>query len=593
VIPEVQNPIEKYTSCLKRCEQEVKDCEAKEGKFGFFRLVIFIALIIFLVMKIMWGLAVCVLAFLAMIHFHEKLKRRREEAKRAVAFYRLGLDRINDAWSGKGDGEDPLPDKQHLYADDLDLFGTGSIFELINICRTHLGKESLAHIFKNTVNAKEIVERQEAVKELAPRVELRERTARLEDRLGESKFTAFETWTTLPRMFFPKHLLIGALLALFAVVGVLLMIYVEQGFIKLTLFVAIFGQYLFSRKMRPVYEKLTLSLDRFHKQLKLLVALMKEYEKETFDSKKMSALQADLKSETGFASQQFKKLDFWVAFMDHCMRNQFVILFAMLLQLNVLVLYYIDKWRCENGSHVLTWLKALGECEAMTALSAYAYENPDNIFPNIKNKEELLFEAKDLGHPLLPKNECVRNDIEMNQQTRLLIVSGSNMAGKSTFLRTIGCNGVLAYTGAPVRAKELTISPMAFGMTLKIQDSLQDGQSRFYSEIDRIRRIRDLMDGDFPVMFVLDELLSGTNSHERLIGSEALLRQFLKKHSLGLVTTHDLALTDLGKSLDQAKNIYLAEKWSEGKPDFEYKIYEGVQKQGNALQWMRALGLDV
>jgi DNA mismatch repair ATPase MutS len=352
-------------------------------------------------------------------------------------------------------------------------------------------------------------------------------------------------------------------------------------------------EYVFYRKQRAAFEKLSSSLDQFHSQLQLLVGLFRVFEKEEFTSAKGQKLKEQLKSEKGFASQQFERLDFWVGFLNHCMRNQIVILFAMLLQLNVITAYYIDRWRLENAKHILNWLKALGELEAMTSLSIYAYENETNAYPTIKARKDKIFSGKNLGHPLLPKDVCVSNDVTMNPECRLLIVSGSNMAGKSTFLRTVGVNAVLAYSGLPVRADELTISPLALGMTLTIQDSLQDGKSRFYSEIDTIRRIRNLMDGDTPVLFVLDELLSGTNSNERLIGSEALLRKFMTLKTLGMVTTHDLSLTELASSLQETKNIYLSEKWTDGKPDFDYKVNEGVQKQGNALQWMRALGLEV
>ena len=202
-------------------------------------------------------------------------------------------------------------------------------------------------------------------------------------------------------------------------------------------------------------------------------------------------------------------------------------------------------------------------------------------------------QATALGHPLLSHEECVANDMMLGGDTRLWVLSGSNMSGKSTFLRSLGLNIVLALAGAPVRAKTFSVPVLAIGATLRVQDSLMDGQSRFYAEIDRLRRIQDVTEQSRPVLYLFDELLSGTNSHERAQGATAFLKTLVGRQTLGIVTTHDLALTSLADHLPEAKNMYLAENWSEGKPQFSYTLHEGFQKEGNALRWMRSLGMDV
>jgi DNA mismatch repair ATPase MutS len=239
------------------------------------------------------------------------------------------------------------------------------------------------------------------------------------------------------------------------------------------------------------------------------------------------------------------------------------------------------------------WLTVIGETEALAALACFAYENPAYPFPELLN-DGPLFEATGLGHPLLPQAECIVNDVSLTPQLRLLVVSGSNMSGKSTFLRTIGANAVLALAGAPVRAQALRLSPLAIGATLRIQDSLLAGRSRFYAEITRLRQIVDRTHEPLPVLFLLDEMLHGTNSHDRRIGAEAVVRTLLARPTIGLLTTHDLALAELAERLaPAAANVHFADHLVDGTLQFDYRLRPGVVQHSNALALMRAVGLDV
>ena len=216
-----------------------------------------------------------------------------------------------------------------------------------------------------------------------------------------------------------------------------------------------------------------------------------------------------------------------------------------------------------------------------------------SVFPDASAKEA-CFEAKQLAHPLLPKSEAVRNDIAITFEKPLIMISGSNMSGKSTLLRAIGVNTVMALAGAPVRAESLKISRLQAGANMRVHDSVQDGTSRFYAEILRLKQLQDLAAKDVPLLFLLDELLHGTNSHDRAIGAEGVIRHFLAQGAIGLVTSHDLALTDIAKSLaPRAENKHLRDEMRDGKLAFDYKLREGVVTQSNALDLMRATGLHV
>ena len=252
----------------------------------------------------------------------------------------------------------------------------------------------------------------------------------------------------------------------------------------------------------------------------------------------------------------------------------------------------IEAWRQESGPHIEGWLLAVGEIEALCALSGYAYENPDDPFPELA--ETACFDAEGLGHPLMPLAELVRNDLSIGDGLRLLVVSGSNMSGKSTLLRSVGLNAALAQAGAPVRARRLRLSPLAIGASMRPVDSLQEHTSRFYAEIKRLRAIVSLTEEKLPAIFLLDELLSGTNSHDRRIGAEAIVKGLVKRGAVGLVTTHDLALTKITEQLGtRAANVHFEDRLENGKMVFDFKMRPGVVERSNALDLMRSIGLDV
>jgi DNA mismatch repair ATPase MutS len=222
------------------------------------------------------------------------------------------------------------------------------------------------------------------------------------------------------------------------------------------------------------------------------------------------------------------------------------------------------------------------------------WERPEDVMPEFVPEAPGLFEAEALGHPLLPAAKVIRNDVRLGGELRVLVVSGSNMSGKSTLLRAVGLNTVLAQAGAPVRALGLRLSPLAVGASLRTLDSLQDGRSRFYAEITRLREVTDLTNGAIPALFLLDELLSGTNSHDRRIGAEGIVASLVNRGAIGLVTTHDLALAHIADTLaPRARNVHFEDHIEDGHITFDYKLREGVVERSNALELMRAVGLDV
>jgi DNA mismatch repair ATPase MutS len=255
--------------------------------------------------------------------------------------------------------------------------------------------------------------------------------------------------------------------------------------------------------------------------------------------------------------------------------------------------FAIEHWRIQFGPDLARWIDAVGEFEALCSFAGFSYEHPDYAFPEIVDGSP-RFEGVSIGHPLLAGDRCVRNDLTLSGENPVLIVSGSNMSGKSTMLRSVGVNTVLGLAGAPVCASEMRLSPIAIGASIRLQDSLLEGNSRFYAEILRLRQISELAQNELPVLFLIDEILSGTNSHDRGIGAEAVVRNLMESGALGLVTTHDLALTRLADSLSpRAANVHFQDHLEDGVIAFDYRVHPGVVTKSNALELMRAVGLDV
>ena len=271
--------------------------------------------------------------------------------------------------------------------------------------------------------------------------------------------------------------------------------------------------------------------------------------------------------------------------------NQFFAPLAALLLLGTQLAWAIDAWRRGNGRSLADWTSAVGEFEALVSLAGYAAEHPSDPFPEIA-EDGLLFDGDALAHPLIPASRAVANSIRLDAATRVIVVSGSNMSGKSTLLRTVGLAAVLAQAGAPVRGGRLRLSPLEVGATLRIQDSLQEGRSRFFAEITRLRAIVDRTAGPVPVLFLLDELLAGTNSHDRRVGAAAVVGGLVRRGAMGLVTTHDLALAEVAGALGVgAANVHFSDTFVDGEIHFDYRMRPGVVETSNALELMRAIGL--
>ena len=538
-----------------------------------------------------WWIVAPIVVFGALAVRHARVLQRGERSRRARRLYERGLDRIHDRWIGTGrDGSKYLG--SHLYSRDLDLFGRGSLFELLNNARTEIGEDTLASWLLAPAGIDEVLARQAAIAELRPMLDLREDVAVLADETVVGATGPLAAWTLTSPQAFPRALRL--VFPICAAIASALAVAVYQAVIGSEWFLAwVLLAASFAAIWRKPIGRVLHGIETPEHDLALLAELLERVERERFQSPRLIALHTALMTDGVPPSRRIAQLRRIVSWVDST-HNLFFAPIAYVLLLRPQLALAINAWHQTHGQAVAGWLRQVGELEALSSLAGYSYEHPADPFP-LLSVETVHFHARALGHPLIAAAAVVRNDVTLGfGGPQVLVVSGSNMSGKSTLLRAVGVNTVLALAGATVRAASLRLSPVAIGATLKIEDSLQEGHSRFYTEILRIRAIVELTTDGSPVMFLLDEILHGTNSHDRRIGAEAIVRALVGRGAIGLVTTHDLALTGVTGTLGAAAaNVHFEDRIEQGKMVFDYEMRPGVVERSNALELMRAIGLDV
>jgi len=540
-----------------------------------------------------WSLAVPVLVFVALAIWHDRVLVRLGRARRAVRFYQEGLARLDDTWPGTGSPGDRFLAPDHPFAADLDLFGRGSLFELLSRARVRAGEDTLARWLMAPAHSAEIRARQASVEELRTCLDLREDLALLGADVGAGVHPSLLTaWGQAPPLITAAWpAVVAAVLSVLALAALAAWAFGTAGPLPFAL--VLVAELAFSLATRRTVHEILGRVEEPAHDLALLSAVLARFERETFASARLVALRATLAASGQLPSKRIAQLQRLIDLLNSRQNQLFAPLAAVTLW-GAQVAFAIERWRHVSGPHLSAWLDGIGELEALCSLAGDAYERPDDPFPEVVDDQRAVFDADTMAHPLIPAGRAVPNSLALGPARQMLLVSGSNMSGKSTLLRTVGSNAVLALAGAPVRARRLRLSPLAIGATLRVQDSLAAGQSRFFAEITRVRAVVALTAGPRPVLFLLDELLSGTNSHDRRHGAEAIVRGLLDRGAIGLVTTHDLALSTIAESLaPRAENVHFADEFDEGTLKFDYRMRPGVVRTSNAIALMRAVGLDV
>jgi MutS domain V len=585
-----------YAEELRNLGQLQAFQQRRERLLGYSKLLIAIATLVaalFLPRHLLAFalLAAPVAAFLVLAVLQEKLLASIRYRTRAIAFYERGLARLNDQWAGSGETGERFLDPLHPYARDLDLFGRASLFEYLSSARTRAGEETLARWLLAPAHPDEVLARQAAVRELRGRVKFRERlfSAGETVRLGVHP-EALSAWGESSPVFAQRN--VRVLVSILAILWILSIVgWALWDLPALALLITVLN-FAYAHRLHTRLEKAAVALESATQDLQLLAEVLRLFEQEQVVSPRLLALQAALRRDGITSSEAIGKLARLVDLLQS--RHS---LFAKPLDLvtfwSAQLIFVAERWQLKFGPAIRAWIDAAGELEALTSLSAFAYEHPRHVFPEVAGAAP-LFDAQGLAHPLLPADKAVENDVKLGEPIQLILLSGPNMAGKSTFLRAIGVNAVLAHCGAPVRARRLRMSPLHVAASICILDSLADGMSRFYAEIHRLKLIGDLAQGPVPVLFLLDELLSGTNSHDRLIGAQFVIEHLLEHAAIGVASTHDLALAQIPTGFgERAANFHFEDRLDGDRLVFDYKLKPGIVQTSNALKLMRAIGLGV
>jgi|ERR1039457_508320 hypothetical protein len=541
-------------------------------------------------------------------------RSKRHEAR--VRYCEDGLARVQGRpIKGAPDGQ-RFVDPAHPYAADLDIFGPASIFSHVCMARTGSGQAMLARWLTQAAPIGEIADRQRAVSELSARLPLRQDLwlagGTVNERVREE---ALEDWlsgatTQVPRW---QRVVTGLLAALGVAV---LYAFANPEAIPVAVGIVLV-QRLWVQRYRALTKAVEAQVFQRAYELGVIARLIERLCDERFSDLHLAALNAGLSDEGKPASRHIVRLVRLVNWLES-RRNQLFAIPAAVLLLPEQLSFAIESWRARHGAAALRWLSTIAEMEALASLATFAFEHPQFPFPQIIGVETLggfphlpatvraeqssaaphatqaepSLVASALGHPLISTDARVSNDVRLDAGCRLLVVTGSNMSGKSTLLRTVGVNAVLAQAGAPVCAASMTLTPLHIGASLRAQDSLEAGVSRFFAEIKRLHRILSMATSEPPVLFLLDEILNGTNSQDRREGAEAIIRQLLERGAIGLVTTHDLALSELANTR-AGMNVHFQDTLEGDRLLFDYRLQPGVVTRRNALDLMRLVGIDV
>jgi hypothetical protein len=563
------------------------------------------------------GAGVAFAAFIAAVVTHAVLITRKAQIELRISLVGRGLARIADTYEGSPERGEKLAPEQHPYAKDLDLFGQRSLFQLLVTAETAAGQRALATWLLAGATAKTVAERQAAVRELAARPDLREdlavlaREARAKmppDVLfawGEAK-GAFEgdmsTRVALGVRFLAPITVILAILGWTA--GA------EIGLLRHAWLVTLAVQLVAALRTGVATEQSLAAAASREEPLGRYGPIFDRIERTDFESALLgrcrAALRGDGNGASGAAdggdakrqsaSSAMGRLQTILSFADLRHAGIFHMLIHLFTLWDLWCAVALEGWRAKHGRRIRQWIEALATIEALASLATFAHEHPDYVFPDVSEGPP-RFAADTLAHPLLSRARRVANSVAFGKEAeapQALLITGSNMSGKSTMLRAIGTNAVLALSGAPVCAKRLAMTTLDVRTSMRITDSLEQGVSHFYAELSRLKEITTASDAGSPVLFLLDEVLHGTNSRERQIGAKAVVKHLLGTGAIGAVSSHDLGLAALEEETSgTVKNAHFEEHVEGETMAFDYRLKPGVVTTTNALRLMRVVGLPI
>lgn len=530
--------------------------------------------------------------YLALLTRHQRVRGQRDEARFLKTLNHDEAERLEGRFTRPETGLE-FDEPHHPYTADLDVFGTRSLFRLLNRTRTHAGAATLASWLKAPAPPEEIATRQEAVRELSEKLDWRqstEATAGLQEAAAESTAALLAWMAEPPDPVVDQVWFRTARFTLPALTVLLVVLWLNEivPFAAVALSLLVSGLAL--GKMFAAVKRATEQTYQAIPALRAVAAVLERLVFEPFFSEKLKNLQARTAGAPGAVRRLSRTLD-----ALSYRQNPYFALFISLPTLWDFQFYApLERWKRQHRAHLPDWLAAVGELEALHSLAGLAFAEPSFVFP-ILNSQFSILNSQRLGHPLIPALQRVANDFAFGGPGRTLLVTGSNMSGKSTFLRTVGTNAVLALAGSVVCAEAMNLPPVRVFTSMRTQDSLEESTSSFYAELKRLRQLLETVASDGPpVLFLLDEILKGTNSRDRHGGARALIFQLKETAAFGLISTHDVELGDEAAAWEFVENAHFrSDLNAEGKLVFDYTLRPGVCHSFNAAELMRQMGIKM
>ena len=590
-----------YSDNIKKCNEELEQLNKVINIVGWLRLLVVIVIIalayylyrkfgiFYSILSIVLGTAV----FMAMASYHNKKITKRDKILIEIEFNEKGLKRINGEYKEFKDIGDDLIDENHPFGNDIDIFGKNSLFQMINTTRTKSGREKLGKILSlNKLPTKEeIIKRQEAVKELGQKVDWRKKlyvnATFKKKKSGELKelleWCNSESKNAMPKVVVACFFILITLIMIFLCISGVFPI----SYLILDLMVNfVIIKFLTRDKNEAIYLFQEAKYD-----VKAYSNILIAIEDEEFKCEYLKNCKKKLNNEEGNSCKEaMKKLSNLLDWIGDSAGNAYFFIFNVLLFADVFILYNLNNWKNNFGDKLPKWLDVMGEFEAVSSISNLSFDNDEWNFAEISDVSEV--KALCMAHPLIGER-AVANSYDLEYPKKITLITGSNMSGKSTFLRTVGVNLVLAYIGAPSRAKKFKCSIMDIYTCMRTKDNLEESISSFYAEILRIKLIIEACRSGKRVFFLLDEIFKGTNSRDRHIGATVLIKQLAENGAIGLLSTHDLELCDLEKEMDEIQNYNFREYYEDNKIKFDYKLRKGRSTTQNAVYLMKLAGIEI
>lgn len=611
----IENRSAIYRGIAEKAKQEQNKVQQQIYRIGTLRLLLFIAGVVGIIYFwseswiILTAIAiVTLLPFVLLIKYHNRLFNQKEYLEKQIEVNEQELAALEYDTSAFDSGEEFI-DPAHLYSYDLDVFGPHSLFQYINRTCTQLGKHHLAAWLNKHLEKKvDILKRQDAVRELAPELKFRQhfRILGLLHKGKTADEAELKTWATSPSVF-KTHLLLRVLPILVTGVNIICIILVIAGILSAGIYGTIWtcfviASFCFTNRISKVQAV-------YGKKLQILATysvLLRHIDEQPMQSALLKEIKEEIGGEERKASHSIQQLSKLMNALDQRSNVFMCAILNGLFFWELRQIMRIETWKEQYASDLPRWLVAIGQMDALNSLATFAYNHPDCTYPDLLDKTDIpagsssdslhpfRLSAKAMGHPLMHRDRCVRNDIEMEKRPFFIIITGANMAGKSTYLRTVGVNYLLACIGTPVCASQMEIYPARLITSLRTSDSLNDNESYFFAELKRLKLIIDKLHAGEELFIILDEILKGTNSMDKQKGSFALIKQFMSVQANGIIATHDLLLGTLIDLFPEEIHNYCFEAdITNNELTFSYRMRPGIAQNMNACFLMKKMGIAV